>query len=80
MRGNSTYYGGLAAIVSGARAMTSPATAASALTHSPQKRECVLCKALFNMRAPRAQIMEHVESKHSKQGFDACFPGFVDPK
>lgn len=32
-----------------------------------QKRECVLCKALFNVRAPRAQIMEHVESKHAKQ-------------
>jgi hypothetical protein len=43
------------------------------------QRICELCKVSFNGRAPRTQLNEHVDSKHSKQGFDACFPGFVDP-
>lgn len=42
-----------------------------------EQRECVLCKTKFNIRAPKPQLMEHVESKHSKLGFDACFPGFT---
>jgi len=40
-------------------------------------RTCALCKTPFNARAPKVQLMEHVDSKHSKLGFDACFPGYV---
>jgi hypothetical protein len=41
-------------------------------------RTCVLCKSPFNPRAPRTQLQEHVDSKHAKQGFAACFPDFTE--
>jgi hypothetical protein len=41
-------------------------------------RNCVLCKSPFNPRAPKSQLQEHVDSKHSKNGFAACFPDFAE--
>ena len=41
-------------------------------------RSCVLCKSPFNPRAPKTQLQEHVDSKHSKNGFAACFPDFTE--
>ena len=49
----------------------------AARTTLPDARVCVLCKASFNSRSPKPQLMEHVDSKHAKNGFDACFPGYV---
>ncbi len=49
----------------------------AARTTMPEARVCALCKSSFNARSPKAQLMEHVDSKHSKNGFDACFPGYV---
>lgn len=49
----------------------------AARTTMPDARVCALCKASFNARAPKPQLQEHVDSKHAKNGFDACFPGFA---
>ena len=51
----------------------------AARTATANARLCVLCKSPFNPRAPKTQLQEHVDSKHSKQGFDACFPGWEAP-
>ena len=41
---------------------------------------CVVCtwSPSFDPRAPRTQLQEHVDSKHAKQGFAACFPDFTE--
>lgn len=41
-------------------------------------RVCQLCKTNLNLRAPKSQLMEHVDSKHAKvaDAFNVCFPGF----
>jgi hypothetical protein len=47
-----------------------------ARTAAGSKITCALCKSLLNAKAPRAQLMEHVDSKHAKvkDAFTACFP------
>lgn len=47
---------------------------------SGDKKTCQMCKMDFMPRTARLMLEQHVESKHAKNGFDACFPGFVDPK
>jgi hypothetical protein len=42
------------------------------------QRTCEICKAKFNIRAPRKQLEEHTDSTH-KGNFAGAFPGFVDP-
>ena len=49
----------------------------AARTSMPDARVCALCKTPFNARAPKPQLQEHVDAKHSKNGFDACFPGYT---
>jgi hypothetical protein len=48
-----------------------------ARTTMPDARICQLCKASFNARAPKTQLQEHVDSKHPKNGFEPCFPGYT---
>ena len=50
----------------------------AARTAQPDARVCALCKAPFNARAPKKQLMEHVDSKHSKDGFEKAFPGYTE--
>ncbi len=44
------------------------------------KKVCQMCKTDFMPRVARKMLEEHVASKHAKDGFDVCFPGFEDPK
>lgn len=48
--------------------------------NAADKKTCLMCKSDFMPRTARIMLEQHVESKHAKSGFDACFPGFVDPK
>jgi hypothetical protein len=44
-------------------------------TSSLLQRVCQLCQLALSIRSPKKQLMEHVDAKHSKQGYEACFPG-----
>ncbi|DBA74102.1 hypothetical protein WJX79_002204 [Trebouxia sp. C0005] len=35
---------------------------------------CQICRASFMCTASATKLQEHVDSKHSKNGFAACFP------
>lgn len=35
---------------------------------------CQICRASFMCTASAVKLQEHVDSKHSKNGFEACFP------
>eukprot|EP00884_Botryococcus_braunii_P000319 jgi/Botrbrau1/10288/Bobra.0120s0010.1 len=37
---------------------------------------CQVCRQSFMCTSTRQKLEEHVQSKHEKQGFEACFPGF----
>ena len=55
-----------------------PCCSIAARNSLPGARVCQMCKAALNGRTPKAQLMEHVDSKHAKAGFDACFPGYTE--
>lgn len=40
---------------------------------------CKRCFQTFASTTQRKELIEHCDNKHSAQGFDFCFPGFVDP-
>ena len=39
---------------------------------------CSICRTSFMSAQTRSQLMTHVESKHSKDGYDKCFPDLKD--
>ncbi|GMK55097.1 hypothetical protein CspeluHIS016_0201530 [Cutaneotrichosporon spelunceum] len=39
--------------------------------------QCSICKQAFQSTAKKPMLDQHVDSKHSKQGFAACFPNFT---
>ena len=40
--------------------------------------QCAICKQAVNANAPKAFLMQHVDSKHAKAGFEACFPHYSE--
>jgi len=39
---------------------------------------CATCRQTFMCNSTKAKLMEHVDSKHSKSTFEACFPSFKE--
>ncbi|TXT09813.1 uncharacterized protein COLE_03747 [Cutaneotrichosporon oleaginosum] len=39
--------------------------------------QCSVCKQAFQSTSKRPMLEQHVDSKHSKQGFATCFPNYT---